>query len=322
MVLTLRCVALRCAVVPAGRGRHVALRLAAALDHLHRRRGVVHRDLSSKCGAAKLWLVPGRSSFVSLASSRPVACITGSLFLSSLAGLQRLRSALVPGLRHATSADERCFPSSFQDAQPSPSFPAARSNVMFDGQMNAFVGDLGLARLAAAGAPVSAGGFTLSHAAPEQVLGEPCTAAADVYSLGVLLAELATGQAVMRRGAWRLPRAPLECSQVIVSCGVVCLLVASVGMARVCTGRGTRACKLLSLTFCNVPFLFSSLRLWLSWWKRVLPPSWSGAPARQKCCSGCRRMLIEANSACVVPLMLTISGSYFGNVALCSNIRF
>ena len=51
-------------------------------------------------------------------------------------------------------------------------------------------------------------------AAPEQLLGEPCTPAVDMYSFGILLIELTTRQVVVRRGEWRLPAAPQECPQV------------------------------------------------------------------------------------------------------------
>ena len=51
------------------------------------------------------------------------------------------------------------------------------------------------------------------YAAPEQLLGRRCTLAADVYSLGLLLVELTTGQVIARRGAWHLPHAPDDCPQ-------------------------------------------------------------------------------------------------------------
>lgn len=54
----------------------------------------------------------------------------------------------------------------------------------------------------------------MTHAAPEQVLGKRCTLAADVYSLGILLIELTTQRAVLKRSDWRLPLPPGECSQV------------------------------------------------------------------------------------------------------------
>jgi hypothetical protein len=52
-------------------------------------------------------------------------------------------------------------------------------------------------------------------AAPEQIIGHRCTLAADLYSFGLLLIQLATQQAVVRhRGDWCMPRAPEECPQV------------------------------------------------------------------------------------------------------------
>jgi serine/threonine protein kinase len=86
------------------------------------------------------------------------------------------------------------------------------SNVLLDEDLGAHISDLGLARFVGSGT-LSAHAFSLTHAAPEQVLGQRCTLAADVYSFGVLLIELATGQAVTRRSSWRLPVAPGECSQ-------------------------------------------------------------------------------------------------------------
>ena len=53
-------------------------------------------------------------------------------------------------------------------------------------------------------------------AAPEQMLGDACTLAADIYSLGILMIELTTQQIVYKRGAWRLPRVPEECPEVCV----------------------------------------------------------------------------------------------------------
>jgi hypothetical protein len=85
--------------------------------------------------------------------------------------------------------------------------------VLLDERCNAFIGDLGVARFMGGG-DLSAGAFCLTHAAPEQMLGKRCTLAADMYSFGVLLIELATGRAVTRRRDWRLPRPPEECSQV------------------------------------------------------------------------------------------------------------
>lgn len=51
-------------------------------------------------------------------------------------------------------------------------------------------------------------------AAPEQLLGSPCTLAADVYSLGMLLIVLASRRLLSNRGEWALPQAPRDCPAV------------------------------------------------------------------------------------------------------------
>ena len=51
-------------------------------------------------------------------------------------------------------------------------------------------------------------------AAPEQLMGQRCSLAADLYSFGILLIELITQEQSGGRGEWRLPRAPEECPQV------------------------------------------------------------------------------------------------------------
>jgi hypothetical protein len=82
-----------------------------------------------------------------------------------------------------------------------------------DERLTAYVGDMGVARIVAE-TSLSAGAFCLTHAAPEQVLGLRCTLATDVYSVGILLIELTTQVAVLKRGNWRLPNVPEECSEV------------------------------------------------------------------------------------------------------------
>lgn len=88
------------------------------------------------------------------------------------------------------------------------------SNVLFDWKGQAFVADMGVAQLGGSTAR-SALGCSGTHAAPEQLLGERCTYAADMYSFGIMLAEIATGQVVCRRGQWRLPCVPEECPQAV-----------------------------------------------------------------------------------------------------------
>lgn len=58
----------------------------------------------------------------------------------------------------------------------------------------------------------------LQLAAPELLLGERCTLAADVYSFGILLIELTTQQLGKTRGSRRLPHVPVECPAVSVAC--------------------------------------------------------------------------------------------------------
>ncbi|KAL4423507.1 hypothetical protein ABPG77_003640 [Micractinium sp. CCAP 211/92] len=84
------------------------------------------------------------------------------------------------------------------------------SNVLLSEGWRACVSDLGMAQMVGQEAR-SAAGFTATHAAPEQLLAQRCSLAADVYSLGLVLAELTTGQVVKRRGEWQPPRPPDEC---------------------------------------------------------------------------------------------------------------
>jgi len=85
---------------------------------------------------------------------------------------------------------------------------------MLTNNLRACIGDLGIAQSLGTRARTAVG-FDCSHAAPEQLLGQRCTLAADMYSFGVLLVELATGRVVTRRGNWQLPRAPEQCSQAV-----------------------------------------------------------------------------------------------------------
>lgn len=46
--------------------------------------------------------------------------------------------------------------------------------------------------------PPAAGGGTVNWCAPETILGQPCTVQSDMFSYGVVLWELATGEAPVR----------------------------------------------------------------------------------------------------------------------------
>ncbi|KAL4440185.1 hypothetical protein ABPG75_003186 [Micractinium tetrahymenae] len=89
------------------------------------------------------------------------------------------------------------------------------ANVLLSGDGRACVSDLGLAQVLVG--PATAVGCSRIYAAPEQLLGQRCTLAADMYSFGILLIELLTQKHWDLRGQWRLPRAPEECPAGVVS---------------------------------------------------------------------------------------------------------
>jgi eukaryotic-like serine/threonine-protein kinase len=70
------------------------------------------------------------------------------------------------------------------------------SNVLFDDVGAARLSDFGAAHLGDLSSTATAGAIgTFSYMSPEQRLGRPATIASDVYGVGVLLAELLTGEA-------------------------------------------------------------------------------------------------------------------------------
>jgi len=69
----------------------------------------------------------------------------------------------------------------------------------------------------------TAAGFCCSHAAPEQLLGQRCTLAADMYSFGVLLVELTTQTLPKSRKKLQLPRAPEDCPPAVLALIQQCL---------------------------------------------------------------------------------------------------
>ena len=95
---------------------------------------------------------------------------------------------------------------------------------MLSEDMRARVGDLGSALCRGGLAAVSARGFSHTHAAPEVLLGERCTMAADIYSLGIMLIELTTQTPVQRRGGWSLPDTPhTDCPLAVVELILECI---------------------------------------------------------------------------------------------------
>jgi serine/threonine protein kinase len=67
-------------------------------------------------------------------------------------------------------------------------------NVMIDRVGNIFLTDFGVARHAESTTTTIGAAGTPAYMAPEQIRGEPVTAATDVYALGILIFELLTGQ--------------------------------------------------------------------------------------------------------------------------------
>ena len=67
-------------------------------------------------------------------------------------------------------------------------------NVMQDRGGNIYLTDFGIARHSESTTTTLATAGTTAYMAPEQIRGEPVTAAADIYALGVMLFEMLTGQ--------------------------------------------------------------------------------------------------------------------------------
>jgi len=69
------------------------------------------------------------------------------------------------------------------------------ANLLLDDRRRALVADFGIARLATEGTMTTTGQLlgTAAYLSPEQALGEPATAASDIYSLAVVGYELLTG---------------------------------------------------------------------------------------------------------------------------------
>lgn len=99
------------------------------------------------------------------------------------------------------------------------------ANVLLGTDWRARLSDLGTAQALGAGSARTAAGGSRLYAAPEQLMGERCTLAADVYSFGLCLVELCSRRLISRRASWALPRAPGDCPQEVLDLIQDCLQV-------------------------------------------------------------------------------------------------
>lgn len=98
-------------------------------------------------------------------------------------------------------------------------------NVLLSRNYTAKIGDVGIAAVHSQGYLTASAGRvvgTLAWSAPELLMGQRCTEKVDIYSLGIVLWEIATGE-VPQRGFTEIPplsadRCPLELAQLISDC--------------------------------------------------------------------------------------------------------
>ncbi|KAK9833197.1 hypothetical protein WJX74_009814 [Apatococcus lobatus] len=94
-------------------------------------------------------------------------------------------------------------------------------NILLGEHLTARVADIGLGKTLA-GVDVKASSATFLWAAPEQLQALPCTEAADVFSFGVVLWEICSGEAPLQR-SMRPLRVPEECPQAVADLVVRCI---------------------------------------------------------------------------------------------------
>ncbi|KAI7841929.1 hypothetical protein COHA_004456 [Chlorella ohadii] len=102
-------------------------------------------------------------------------------------------------------------------------FDVKAGNVMLTRDFTAKLGDVGLSKAMTHTFASKQGGVgTFAWCAPEVLQGKPCTYSADIYSYGVLLYEIVTGE-VPLRGRLAVPRAPEQCPQAVVDLMLRCM---------------------------------------------------------------------------------------------------
>ncbi|KAL4421859.1 hypothetical protein ABPG77_001341 [Micractinium sp. CCAP 211/92] len=102
-------------------------------------------------------------------------------------------------------------------------FDIKASNVLLTRDLTAKLGDVGLSKalthtIASQSGPVG----TFAWCAPEVLMGKPCTFSADIYSFGVLLFEICTGEMPLR-GRLKMPAVPEQCPQGVVDLILRCM---------------------------------------------------------------------------------------------------
>ncbi|GAB4818221.1 hypothetical protein N2152v2_005267 [Parachlorella kessleri] len=102
-------------------------------------------------------------------------------------------------------------------------FDLKSNNILISADGTAKIADMGLSRfLSQSYLSHTAALGTFAYASPEQILGLRCSAATDMYSVGVLLWELVTGEMPLR-GHLRNLEAPQDCPQAVADLIETCL---------------------------------------------------------------------------------------------------
>ncbi len=98
------------------------------------------------------------------------------------------------------------------------------ANILLTRAGVAKIADVGMARVLQASclSAAAAGAGTFAWSAPEVLAGRRCTEAVDIYSYGVVLWEICTGEAPVR-GAMRALRAPEDCPAEIIALQAACV---------------------------------------------------------------------------------------------------
>jgi serine/threonine protein kinase len=111
----------------------------------------------------------------------------------------------------------------FLHARKTMHFDVKAGNVMLTRDFAAKLGDVGLSKAMTHTFASKQGGVgTFAWCAPEVLQGKPCTYSADVFSYGVLLFEIVTGE-VPLRGRLVMPRVPEQCPQAVVDLMLRCM---------------------------------------------------------------------------------------------------